>query len=88
MTDSFKVTGTVTPANPSTGDTVTLTISGDDVHTTWAPGRLTIIDPVTLTDGKPAALVAQSWSPYVAANTAPPVVTRYGASVSYTWAHG
>lgn len=55
---------------------------------TWAPGRLTVIDPVTLTDGKPAALVAQSWSPYVAANTAAPVVTRAGASVSYTWAHG
>jgi len=45
MTDTFKVQGTVTPANPSTGDTVTLTISGDDVHTTTVAGT---IGPLTL----------------------------------------
>ena len=45
MTDTFRVVGAITPANPSTGDTVTLTISGDDVHTTTVAGT---IGPLTL----------------------------------------
>lgn len=37
-TDQFNVTAAVAPANPKTGDAVTITISGDDVVTTTTPG--------------------------------------------------
>lgn len=37
-TDQFNVTAAVTPANPKTGDTITVTITGDDVQTTTTAG--------------------------------------------------
>lgn len=46
MSDQFNVSATITPANPSTGQTVTVTISGDDVHTEPMTGTL---GPLTLT---------------------------------------
>jgi hypothetical protein len=45
MSDQFNVTAAITPANPTTGDHLTLTISGDDVHTVTQPGT---IGPLTL----------------------------------------
>lgn len=55
----------------------------------YAPGRLTINDPVVCYDGVVVpTLVAQSWAPFVATNTAKPVVTVNGQSVTITWAHG
>jgi hypothetical protein len=43
--DQFNVTATIAPDNPKTGDTLTLTISGDDVVTTTTAGT---IGPLTL----------------------------------------
>ena len=40
MTDTFNVTGTITPANPTTGQAITVTITGDDVLTTTQQGTI------------------------------------------------
>jgi hypothetical protein len=45
MTDTWNVTGAVTPANPTTGQAITLTISGGDVLTQTVAGT---IGPLTL----------------------------------------
>lgn len=59
--DQFNVTAAVTPANPTTGDTITVTISGDDVLTTISAGTigplslsLTAADGATTTITVPA----------------------------------
>lgn len=45
MSDAFNVIAAITPDNPTTGDQLTLTISGDDVLTEIAAGT---IGPLTL----------------------------------------
>lgn len=51
MTDTFNVTAALTPANPTTGQAITVTISGDDVHTDTVAGTIEITLHLSAADG-------------------------------------
>lgn len=71
MGDVFSVTGVVTPANPTTGQTLTLTITGGDVLTQTVVGTL---GPLTLillaADGATSTITVPS-APYQQVTSTP-----------------
>jgi len=59
--DQFNVTAAITPANPRTGDTLTLTISGDDVQTTETSGTIGPLSlSLTAADGATTTLTVDA----------------------------
>lgn len=84
MSDQFSVTGAVTPANPATGDTVTVTITGDNTHSEAGS-----IGPITLSIGSPsggATQITVDAVPYTKVSHEPVTITGVTDPTGRTWA--
>lgn len=78
MADTFSVSAALTPSNPTTGQTVTVTISGGDVLTTTSAGTITVTLHLTAADGATEDLTVSA--PYTKVTTTPESVKITGIS--------
>jgi hypothetical protein len=80
MTDTFNVTAALSPANPTTGQAITVTISGDDVHTVTSTGSISVTLHLEAADGATDDLVVTA--PYQKITTTHESVKMVGVTDS------